>query len=523
MFRGDIDPDRLQRTFDRETWLRLAKCREAGTALGREATVKLDELSRRYPEWRTADDERDEFPIWMGGDEDWREFLQTPKTVRELIKWLREHPTRDTLKPDDWRDRCKRDFRRTSVALIHLACRDEWIAERWSEALHVWAEEPLASPSWRCLSDVLPAAAREVVREIAHALGWWLCAIATTFPDQEDRFFDLVHHLIDAHRDQPLKSHDDPVSAAINHPVGQATEAALHWWYRQPLNDGQGLPEVLKSLFTDLCDTQVSSYRHGRVLLARHVIALFRVDGEWATQCLLPLFDWGCSIEEASSAWQGFLWSPRLYPPLMEHTKAQFLAGACYYESLGEAAEQYSAFLTLVALEPSDLFHRSELAVATRSLPAEGLEVAARTLVRALEATDQQQRAENWRNRVAPYLQFIWPKSRDFNTTPISESFARLCLATEDAFPEARRKLRFWLRPLDHPNFIVKRLHDAKLCERFPEDSLEFLEAVVDDKPQLPPRNLKDCLEAISTSLPAVEDREGFQRLRDYQRKYPRT
>src|SRR5690606_1994990 len=133
-----------------------------------------------------------------------------------------------------------------------------------------------------------------------------------------------------------------PVMRAINHPVGKVTEALLRWWYRGSLDRGQGLPATPKPTFIELCDTPIETLRHGRVLLAANVIALFRVDREWATQHLLPLFDWRRSEAEARAAWEGFLWSPRLYRPFMEVLKPAFLDTAHHYAALGKHRGQYA-------------------------------------------------------------------------------------------------------------------------------------------------------------------------------------
>ncbi|MGH8613086.1 MAG: hypothetical protein ACREYF_13990 [Gammaproteobacteria bacterium] len=519
MSNDEIEPERLQRTFDRQIWLRLAKCAAAGADLGANAASRLEVLSRAYPQWHLAEDERDEFPFWRGGDEEWREFLPTPKTCRELVAWLHQHPMADTWKPDDWRDRCKRDFRRTTCALIRLARRGEWIVDRWREALQAWADEALTRRSWRCVSGVLVEGPDDTVKELAHSLSWWLQAIANTFQGNEPVFFTLIRRLIDLHRDEVIEPSDGPVFHAINHPVGQVTEAALRWWYRQPLEDGQGLPEVLKPLFADLCDRRISSFRHGRVLLAAHVIALFQVDQVWAAQHLLPLFDWQLSMEEARAAWEGFLWSPRPFRPLMEAIKPQFLATAQHHSDLGEHGEQYAALLTFAALEPGDTFSKAVLMRATRSLPAEGLQHSADALVRALEGSGEQ-RAEYWQNRVLPYLKSIWPKSREVITPTISESFAKLCVTTQGAFPEALHELKPWLQPIEHPDFVVHLLHEAKLCERFPQEALAFLGAVIGDHAGMPPGELRDCLNAIRDAQQKLEADDRFVRLCEYLRRY---
>jgi len=116
---------------------------------------------------------------------------------------------------------------------------------------------------------------------------------------------------------------------------------------------------------------------------------------------------------------------------------------------LGEHDGQYASLLTFAALDPGDTFTTAELAAATRSLPPDGLYESAQALVRALEGADEQ-RADYWTNRVAPYLHAIWPKTRASISPGIAESLGRLWVAAQDAFPEALALLRAWLQPLVH-------------------------------------------------------------------------
>ena len=170
------------------------------------------------------------------------------------------------------------------------------------------------------------------IREQRHSLGWWLREIAQTFEGRETTFLSLCDLVLRLEYDGEQDA-EDIVGRAINHPIGRVTDALLRWWYRNPLEDEQGLPEELNRIFTELCDARVGAYRHGRVLLASRVITLFRVDCEWTSQHLLPLFEWKVSELEARSAWEGFLWAPQLYGPLMEVLKPAFL----------ETANQYAA------------------------------------------------------------------------------------------------------------------------------------------------------------------------------------
>ena len=203
------------------------------------------------------------------------------------------------------------------------------------EALQRWSEDELRERSWRVIAPVLFDLPGEKLQELSHGVSWWLEKQARTFEGQEATFLSLCDRVL-ALDYEVEEEDDDLVGRAINHPVGHVTEGLLHWWYRSDLEDQRGLADEPRRVFTQLCDTGVPKFQYSRVLLATHVISLFRVDREWSTRFLLPLFEWENFEAEARSAWEGFLWSPRLHPPLMELLKPAFLETATTTPSLAD-------------------------------------------------------------------------------------------------------------------------------------------------------------------------------------------
>jgi hypothetical protein len=202
----------------------------------------------------------------------------------------------------------------------------------------------------------------------------------------------------------------------------------------------------------------------------------------------------------------------------MEVIKDQFLDTANHYAELGEHGEQYAALLTFAALEPGDTFSKQELATATQALPAAGLQHAAHALSRALKGAGEQRR-EYWRNRMLPYLKTIWPKTRELITPSISGRLAGLCVAAQEVFPEAVNELRHWLQEVEHPDYIVHLLHEAKLPEKHPESALVFLDAVVGENDFWLPSDLNDCLIAIRSAMHEVSTDPRFLRLQEQLRR----
>ncbi len=517
MFKADVETDRLSQITNQNQRLRLGKMQAAGAILGQIANAKMNELLLEYPEWKLASDERDEFPFWMGTGGEWRKFSNSPRRRTELISWLKEQKNTDHWDEDDWRQRCRDDFPTTACALCALAKEGIWLEDRWGQALQAWSEEKLLNRSWRYMASLVFNSPDSFIRELDHGISWWLQAVSKTFEGQEEIFIGLCNRILDLNDEDEIDS-EDPVGTAINQPVGQVTEALIQWWYRRNPKDSEGLPDTLKPIFTALCNTNNSRFRHGRVLLAAHVISLFRVDLEWTTENLLSLFSWQHSTLVARYSWEGFLWSPRLYLPLLAAIKQSFLETSGHYDDLGDHARQYASFLTFVALDSGDTFTAKEMATATQNLPGSGLQCAAQALTNALNSA-QQQRADYWENRVLPYLHKIWPQSRKLVTPGISEEFSQLCIAAGEMFPSAMAELLPWLVPIEHPDYVVHLLYEAKISEQFPSDALSFLDAVVGDNTQWLPSELQQCLDLIQQADPGLVDSECFVRLAELTRR----
>jgi hypothetical protein len=253
------------------------------------------------------------------------------------------------------------------------------------------------------------------------------------------------------------------------------------------------------------------------VILASRLIALFRVDQRWTKTHLLPLFDWRINPVEARAAWEGFLWSPRLYRPLLIAFKEHFLDTAHHYLELGEHAQHFAAFLTYAALDPVDNYTPQDFQVALAALPQEGLEESAQALVHALQGAGEQGE-EYWANRIHPFWQRIWPKDRQLASKGISEKLVRLSIAARSQFPAALNTVFDWLQPVEHSDFVVHLLHESGLTGKFPEAALRLLDAIIDDE-SWPPHELSQCLTAISEAAPILLQDRHFQRLVQYARR----
>lgn len=531
MYRDDLEEERWQDLVEHSVWLHLAKLNTSGLVLGVSAAARLADISIAHPQWQLAANERDEFSHWMSGTgdpdyEDSRDVDIAPRKRQELGQWLaKPMPERRPLYEDTWRDVCRTRFFHSLSALCDLAQEGVWPAGRWREALQTWAEEGMVLRSWRYAAPLVQTMPDAVLQEIDHAVTWWMEAASKSISRHEDILLNLCRRVLAL----PLETGSgssiirngvetyDPVGSAINHPIGHATQALINLWFKQSPNDNDLLPADLKPIFTALCDVQVDRFRHGRVLMGSRLIAFFRVDRPWTEQHLLPLFGWSNPVE-AKAVWEGFLWSPRLYQPLLTAFKSQFLESANHYADLGEHRQQFATFLTYAALSPTEGYTVEEFRTAIGALPQEGLEESAQALFQALAgAADQSE--DYWKNRAQPFWQQIWPKSRDKATPRIAESLTRMMIASRGEFPATLAAVQDWLQPIEHPHYVVHLLYESGLCSRFPADALGLLDAVIANQ-QWAPQELGQCLDKIVQAAPSLAQEANYYRLREYFRRH---
>lgn len=522
MYREDLSLEEWEELVDHSVWLRLAKLASSGCSLGESALAKFAALAEAHPGWKLADNEKDEFSFWISEtrDTDYKDLHvieRAPRNRVDLVEWLRRPPSKHPSHSDDWVNICKNNCPTALYALCALANEGQWPVERWRDALQAWREGKLLALSWRHGAPLLLRMPEKELFEISHAVTWWLEAAVNIVDQNDSVLFDICQRFL-VMDDEYIEDVDRLVVDAINHTFGHIAQIILNRIFRDKPNDNQGLPEGVKSLLTSFCDTRTTRYRPARMTMASNVIGLFRIDQNWTRNNLLQLFNWEKSHEEARSAWVGFLWSPRLYNPLIVLLKDDFLESAHHYTDLGSYARQYAAFLTYVAIDHPDVLTADELRDAFSSLPSEGLQESAEALRYSLEGAVAQ-RGKHWENRVLPFWHKVWPKALLLKSEPLAEQLARLSIAALDEFPSAVAIFQDWLQSLEHPDYVVSLLEESKLCNKFPKEALTFLDKLIDDQPWAPDK-LGICLETVAHAWPEAHQDPRYARLSNYYRRH---
>lgn len=568
-FRTGIEPEIISAASDRLVWERLT-CLANSSTLSYKAHARLHELSESHPSWQIDPGFHSEASP-PGVHHNSRRFPHVPRielpprTRSELVAWLKNYEPVGFSDTADWREVCEARMFVAAASLCDLAREDVWPVVRWQTALSTWRAEKRVSRSWRLIAPLLETMPSTKLAELTPELSLWLQSAARVLDRHEQVFIDLCRRILE----QPSPAIDNTDdSSNIDHPISRITQALLNLCFRRPPNDNDGLPSDVAPLLERLFDQSSNQYRRGRVTLASRLITLFRVDPVWTRAHLLPLFNWSNSIE-APAMWNGFLEShhpaqerldtlitpletafdqfqaprraheyklsrlrriikgklstldPRLHAQrdAVAIFRKNFLKTAKYHTELGDQAQRYVTLLTYTALDRADVFSARELYDAFSSLSPEGLHASVQALVRAQQASGEQ-REESWRNRIAPFWHDVWPKSHNFNSKRIAELLAHLAIAAGDEFPAAMRELQPWLEPQAYPDYTVHLLWESGLCERYPEEALQLLSAVIEESSSSS-GDLEKRLQSIAQAWPDGRHDTRYRRLQEFLRRRP--
>ncbi|WP_210478352.1 anti-phage defense-associated sirtuin Dsr1 [Pantoea ananatis] len=525
LYREDITDETLKQLYDREIWLTLAKLELSGHALGYRAMLRLKTLSKKNPHWKLAENERDEFAIWMGDglSSDFKSDRSTevaPETFEGMVAWLRKDPTKNhPFADDEWKDRCTSNLILSIRALEKLAKENFIPTERWVEAFQAWSADKLKTQSWENAAPVVYRLPDDKIEEMVHHVSRWIAVCANTTSKHRKIFTTLCSRIlampIPAESDITVddKPIDDPVVEAINHPVGHIADALIGDIFRNEIDDNDKIPRRLRPVFSEIFNTELNRFRHARVILATNLNGLFRIDPEWTQKNLLPCFSWN-NPSEARALWSGFLLTARLHKPLFIIIKHDFLSTAGFYSSLGEQKNHYVSLLTYAALEMGEEFTETDLRDAFRKLPTEGLEDVCMTLINALEGAGEQGQSY-WRNRIRPFWKKFWPKFEDRKTPSVSEKLVRLVLMSGYEFQSAYTLLKDWFLPLAYLQYSIDSLKKNKLYRMYPLESLFLLDKIIDCQSHVP-YGLNEILTEIEDTNPDLGNSSPYKRIRNF-------
>jgi hypothetical protein len=483
-YRAELTAQEFAEIADREIRDRLSKLRDGGLTLPPNGQEAWDGILERHPDWPHSITEEDEFVGWSGAGAivPFRDFAPP---LTDYLEWADDDIISDLvaspISPETvrrWRGLLDADFQRAVQMLEVLGQSNRFIAEIWGLALDYLGSVGSKAECVRLYSKfaplIGPAFMAEHVGNISSVINRYYHEKDRAEEDSLWRLWDL---LMEPASLVPPGDDADPVMKALNSPIGSLSEALLIKFGELNVKTYEDVPEPFRGRLELLLEGARPAYRLSRLVLARALAWLYRLNSDLVARRLLPRLDWEIS-EEARHVWSGYLTGPRITPELWPALRPSLLKVFPHSDDLGRYEDQfYSLFASVLLHADLDLESAEARHALTVGSPKGRSRVAWFWWRQADSSTDYGEKLY-W-ERLKYLLTDVWPLDRELRGEGSSHHLAELATCCGTAFPDSVATIIPLLTELSRPHEFIWSFQQKDLAERYPEASLALIDAVV--------------------------------------------
>jgi hypothetical protein len=525
-FRADLTDEQFREISDQEIHIRLAKLRDGGMTLPEGARELLARILSDHPGWDRPTTERDEFLMWFD-DGGWVGMHDPAPQLDDYLNWddksvladLRANATnRETIAR--WRGLLAQDAPRSVGLLRGLANDASLNGVIWSLALTYLSGEQTLSDLVGLFGTIGFGLGQAFITEHLQQLSNLVDLYGRAKNKQHDEgFWALWDQLLDPSAQAVPEDAADPAFTALNSSIGNLTESLLaKIGQLNPTSYGD-VPELLRARLEGLLKGTEPAHRLSRLLLAKALAWLYRVNPELARVSLLVRLDWATS-QEAKYIWIGYLMSARITPDLWAAIRPMFLATFLQVSALGKAATQFYSVFAFVLLHEEFVIDAADARLALTRASSEGRSQLAWYWWRQTDSATEYG-ATLFRERLKYLLTEVWPLELDVREEGTSSNLARLASSCGTAFQDAVAVIVPLLATIDDTATFLWSFKDKDHAEKYPESALALINAIVGDHVDVwswP--HLRNILERIAAAQPALTSDIRFARLDELVRRY---
>lgn len=546
-----VGPDRLSHWSDEEypalrdglaarygRYLELQGC-----VLSADHQARLADIIEGIPRWNdgwasSMVSERGSRAGWVGTDENPNAILEIP--VNEVVA----RATHD-MKRDFGSFTEKRPFTglvkakpgKALSALTVAGKAGEYPQAFWSSMINDLPED-ISPRLRRVFLHRLARLPQSVIAELRHTLGRWLEQKLVAVLEFDDGLgWSVYDHIVDGilsggadaaesglgevrQGGEIVERSRRTAGHAINGPLGMCTEAVFHAVPGETQQAGSLIPEYIKTRVERLFAAPGEGSDHAVSIAMRRLNWLIYVDPIWAQERLIPMLAFDHPASEP--AWNGFLHGGQMpWPPLAELIKPllidlfPWIDGFSWDRDLSNVAAQWLGFMRVFHPDQPDGLTKREMRTVLRSMADES-----RNRFIFWLGEVGQKNENGWTELVVPFINEVWPRERRFRTSASMRAWIGLLDDTGDSFPAVYGAVKKFLVPVetnDHPFYrFTREINDEDpITTRFPEATLDLMNAVTPQVITRPPYELPKVLAVIAETNPALTSDPRYLRLID--------
>ena len=508
------ETDWRARARDTAVWLRLTMLREAG-ALSKAGFTELSAIEDRRDYLNRAVEDRDFFGAYvsevrridpdpapiMEADED--DHLQV---VRELV-----HRSEIDLR-EGWSAFCRSDPQAAFDSLRREALTPENGA-LWNTLLGELAFNDEASKAIR--DDLAIKALKHLAGfspDVLQPMVSGLVDLIYSRPLKRigaiQRWLELLWRMVSGQQVGPLDLSTDLYEKAINSSEGKLSYVLL-LEIDARRKRGIGPTKAQHRLLGRISRYEGAAGQLGRAMLVHNMAFLLTVDG----QCVIKLLKPRISAENAEGAalrdvmlrygsiapelTQVF--SQEITKGMIENKSVDYdgrvIASNILRPALDEVSGNSALQWGLTASDAAQILRKASQVIRTGAL-----EVLADWL-----GDHEGSVEEDWRLRIAPFFERVWPKEREFRDSSLTPSLIDLAVGAGDEFPRALELLKSYLVPYDRGYGSLHSIALSEAPEKFPRETLDLLWLVCGRNSRGSFDEISEIIDRLMAAEPAIE------------------
>lgn len=308
----------------------------------------------------------------------------------------------------------------------------------------------------------------------------------------------------------------DWTGEAINSASGNLAELHMTDPAKDNLKAGKSYPKEWLKKVDQLLNLPNDAHRYAMVIFSFNLRWFHVIDPKWTEKKLIKIIeDDKASKEDKDAIWAGFMWGARvpheeLYLKLKPHLlkmaseraserrrhvgvlSALLLSG---WGSKNKSKKQYV----------SDEELRNVLLVA-------GDDFRSHTLWH-LDRWSKDEKS-NWDKKVLRFLQKAWPKQKKVRTSKTSARLSEIALNQKDNFPAISKQVAQLVSKIGNEHVFIPEIRKTakgdneenaeNLAERYPEDYLNLLYAILPEQPERWSYGAVDVLKIVEEAAPQL-------------------
>jgi SIR2-like domain len=514
-----------------------------GCALSDDHAARLAGMIEAIPRWSdgwaaSMVSERGSRIGWVGTDETPDAVLDLP--VNEIVARAKDDLQRDFgsfTEKRPFTGLVKVNPRKALSALTAAGKAGDYPQAFWSSMINDLPED-IPHRLRRVFLHRLIRLPHEVIAKLRHTLGRWLEKnLATALEFDNDLGWAVYDYIVDGILSGGAEAAESGLGEvrqggevversrrtyghAINGPLGMSAAALFHAVPGTTQEAGSLIPDSIKSQLERLFAARGEGSDHAVSITMSKLNWLMFVDPIWTQERLIPLLAFDHPASEP--AWNGFLHSGRApWPALAEVIKPLLINLFPWIDSffwdrdLSELAAQWLGYMRIFHPDQPNGLTKREMRSVLRSMSDDARNRFIFWLGRVGQGNQ-----DGWTELAIPFIDEVWPRERRFRTSASMRAWIGLLDDTGDNFPAVYAAVKKFLVPVetnDHPLYrFTREINDEEpITTRFPDTTLDLMNAITPQALTRPPYELPKVLALIAEADPTLTSDRRYLRLID--------